>query len=101
LDALRALTLFTPVSIYSIYITTILGLGLAIDYGLFMVGRFREELTRTTSTEQAGARTVATAGRTVAVSGVTVAIALASLMLFPMTFLRSMGYGGVATVLVA
>src|SRR5204862_3297705 len=79
---------------------TILGLGLAIDYGLFMVGRFREELTRTTSTEQAVARTVATAGRTVAVSGVTVAIALASLMLFPMTFLRSMGYGGVATVLV-
>jgi len=98
--ALRALTLFTPVSIYSINITTILGLGLAIDYGLFMVGRFREELTRTGSTEQAVARTVATAGRTVAVSGVTVAIALASLMLFPMTFLRSMGYGGVATVLV-
>jgi RND superfamily putative drug exporter len=98
--ALRALTLFTPVSIYSINITTILGLGLAIDYGLFMVGRFREELTRTDSTEQAVARTVATAGRTVAVSGVTVAIALASLMLFPMTFLRSMGYGGVATVLV-
>ena len=98
--ALRALTLFTPVSIYSINITTILGLGLAIDYGLFMVGRFREELTRAGSTEQAVARTVATAGRTVAVSGVTVAIALASLMLFPMTFLRSMGYGGVATVLV-
>src|SRR5215471_16401745 len=98
--ALRALTLFTPVSIYSINITTILGLGLAIDYGLFMVGRFREELTRTDSTEQAVARTLATAGRTVAVSGVTVAVALASLMLFPMTFLRSMGYGGVATVFV-
>jgi RND superfamily putative drug exporter len=100
LTALRLLTLATPVSIYSVNITTILGLGLAIDYGLFMVGRFREELQRQGSVEDAIARTVATAGRTVAVSGVTVAVALASLMLFPETFLRSMGYGGVATVLV-
>src|SRR5262245_45873079 len=98
--ALRLLTLATPVSIYSINITTILGLGLAIDYGLFMVGRFREELRRQLSVEDAVARTVATAGRTVAVSGITVAAALASLLLFPETFLRSMGYGGVATVLV-
>jgi len=98
--ALRLLTLATPVSIYSINITTILGLGLAIDYGLFMVGRFREELHRQPTVEEAVARTVATAGRTVAVSGVTVAIALASLLLFPEVFLRSMGYGGVATVLV-
>ncbi len=98
--ALRLLTLFTDVSIYSINITTILGLGLAIDYGLFMTARFREELGHQPTVEQALARTVATAGRTVAVSGVTVAIALASLMLFPETFLRSMGYGGVATVAV-
>ncbi len=98
--ALRLLTLVTPVSIYSINITTIMGLGLAIDYGLFMVGRFREELLRQPTVEDALARTVATAGRTVAVSGVTVAVALASLMLFPEVFLRSMGYGGVATVLV-
>jgi uncharacterized membrane protein YdfJ with MMPL/SSD domain len=98
--ALRLLTLGTPVSIYSVNITTILGLGLAIDYGLFMVGRFREELHRQGTVQDAVARTVATAGRTVAVSGVTVAVALASLMLFPETFLRSMGYGGVATVLV-
>ena len=98
--ALRLLTLFTSVSIYSINITTILGLGLGIDYGLFMVARFRDELNQQPSTEAALARTVATAGRTVAVSGVTVALALASLMLFPETFLRSMGYGGVATVLV-
>ena len=81
--ALRLLTLFTDVSIYSINITTILGLGLAIDYGLFMTARFREELGRQPTVERAVARTVATAGRTVAVSGVTVAIALASLMLFP------------------
>jgi trehalose monomycolate/heme transporter len=98
--ALRLLTLATPVSIYSVNITTILGLGLAIDYGLFMVGRFREELNRQPTVEQAVARTVATAGRTVAVSGITVAMALASLLLFPEVFLRSMGYGGVATVLV-
>jgi trehalose monomycolate/heme transporter len=98
--ALRLLTLATPVSIYSVNITTILGLGLAIDYGLFMVGRFREELRRQGTVEEALARTVATAGRTVAVSGITVAMALASLLLFPEVFLRSMGYGGVATVLV-
>jgi len=98
--ALRLLTLVTGVSIYSINITTILGLGLAIDYGLLSVSRFREELHRQPTTEDAVAATVASAGRTVAVSGVTVAVALAGLMLFPETFLRSMGYGGVATVLV-
>jgi len=98
--ALRLLTLGTAVSIYSVNITTILGLGLGIDYGLFMVSRFREELHKQDTVADAVARTVATAGRTVAVSGITVALALASLMLFPETFLRSMGYGGVATVLV-
>ena len=97
---LRLLTMFTTVSIYSLNITTILGVGLGIDYGLFMVTRFREELHRQPTVEQAVARTVATAGRTVAVSGVTVAAALTSLMLFPVDFLRSMGYGGVATVAV-
>ena len=97
---LRLLTLGTTVSVYSVNITTILGLGLGIDYGLFIVTRFREELRQQPTVEQAVARTVATAGRTVAVSGVTVAVALTSLMLFPETFLRSMGYGGVATVAV-
>ena len=100
LTVLRLLTMATTVSIYSVNITTILGLGLAIDYGLFMVTRFREELHRQPDVQQAVARTVATAGRTVAVSGVTVAVALTSLMLFPEDFLRSMGYGGVATVAV-
>jgi rhodanese-related sulfurtransferase len=65
-----------------------------------MVTRFREELHRQPTVEQAAARTVATAGRTVAVSGITVALALTSLMLFPEDFLRSMGFGGVATVAV-
>jgi trehalose monomycolate/heme transporter len=97
---LRLLTLVTGVSVFSLNITTILGLGLGIDYGLFLVTRFREELRQQGSVEDAVARTVATAGRTVLVSGVTVAIVLASLMLFPETILRSIGYGGVATVLV-
>jgi uncharacterized membrane protein YdfJ with MMPL/SSD domain len=98
--ALRLLTLVTGVSVFSLNITTILGLGLGIDYGLFLVTRFREELHQQRSVEDAVARTVATAGRTVLVSGMTVAIVLASLMLFPETILRSIGYGGVATVLV-
>jgi uncharacterized membrane protein YdfJ with MMPL/SSD domain len=98
--ALRLLTLVTGVSVFSLNITTILGLGLGIDYGLFLVTRFREELREQATVEDAVARTVATAGRTVLVSGVTVAIVLASLMLFPETILRSIGYGGVATVLV-
>jgi uncharacterized membrane protein YdfJ with MMPL/SSD domain len=104
---LRLLTLATTVSVYSVNITTIMGLGLGIDYGLFIVTRFREELRRqallapeTEVVERAVARTVATAGRTVLVSGVTVALALCGLMLFQPVFLRSMGYGGVATVAV-
>ncbi len=99
-SALRLLAQVTPVSSYSVNISTFLGLGLAIDYGLFMVGRFREESHRAESVEAALAATMATAGRTVAVSGVTVALALASLMFFPAVFLRSMGYGGVATAAV-
>ena len=97
-SVLRLITLATTVSEYSLNIITILGLGLGIDYGLFMVTRFREELRRQENVERAVARTVATAGRTVLVSGVTVAVALCGLMLFQPVFLRSMGYGGVATV---
>jgi RND superfamily putative drug exporter len=98
--ALRVLALFTTISIFSANVTTVMGLGLAIDYGLFMVSRFREELHRQPTVEEAVVRTVATAGRTVMFSGITVAISVASLMLFPELFLRSMGYGGVLTVLV-
>jgi trehalose monomycolate/heme transporter len=98
--ALRLLTMVTGVSVFSLNITTILGLGLGIDYGLFLVSRFREELHKQGTVEDAVARTVATAGRTVLVSGVTVAVVLSSLMLFPETILRSIGYGGVATVVI-
>ncbi|WP_239160509.1 MMPL family transporter [Virgisporangium ochraceum] len=99
--ALRAMSYVTDVSVFSVNLVTILGLGLAIDYGLFMVGRFREEIAHGAGVEDAVARTMATAGRTVAVSGVTVAVSLAGLLIFPMTFLRSMGLGGLSAVLVA
>ncbi|QFG25005.1 MMPL family transporter [Actinomadura sp. WMMB 499] len=97
--ALHVLTHFTDVSIFAVNITTFLGLGLAIDYGLFMVSRYREEIARRDRAD-ALAATMATAGRTVAVSGVTVAVSLSGLMLFDQNFLRSMGYGGIATVFV-
>ncbi|TFV71977.1 MMPL family transporter [Blastococcus sp. CT_GayMR20] len=99
--ALRGFTYLTDVSIFAVNIVTIIGLGLAIDYGLFMVSRFREEIRRQPDVETALARTMATAGRTVAVSGITVAISLAGLLIFPQVFLRSMGFGGMSAVLVA
>jgi RND superfamily putative drug exporter len=97
---LRVLTLATDVSTFSINVVTMLGLGLAIDYALFIVTRYREELRRTDSEREALVRTMATAGRTVAFSGITVAIALGGLLFFPQMFLRSMGLGGMAVVLV-
>jgi len=99
--AIRAVTSFTDVSIFAVNLVTILGLGLAIDYGLLMVGRFREELAAGHDRIEATKRTVATAGRTVAVSAATVAVALSGLLLFPQTFLRSMGIGGIAAVVIA
>jgi len=99
--ALRGFAMVTDVSIFAVNIVTIIGLGLAIDYGLFMVSRFREEIRRQPDVETALARTMATAGRTVAVSGVTVAVSLAGLLIFPQVFLRSMGFGGMSAVLVA
>jgi trehalose monomycolate/heme transporter len=99
--ALRGFAAFTDVSIFAVNVVTITGLGLAIDYGLFMVSRFREEIGKQPDTETALARTMATAGRTVAVSGVTVAVSLAGLLVFPQVFLRSMGFGGMSAVLIA
>ncbi|MBA3338655.1 MAG: MMPL family transporter [Geodermatophilaceae bacterium] len=98
---LRLFTTVTDVSIFAINVITLLGVGLAIDYALFVVSRFREELASGHSTPDAVTRTMATAGRTVMFSGLTVAVSLASLLLFPQVFLRSMGFGGMAAVLVA
>jgi RND superfamily putative drug exporter len=91
----------TDVSIFSINLTTAMGLGLAIDYSLFVVSRFREELRRGRNVEDAVVRTVETAGRTVAFSGLTVAVSLSALLVFPLYFLRSFAYAGVAVVMVA
>jgi RND superfamily putative drug exporter len=97
----RVITLFSEVSVFAINIITLLGLGLAVDYALFIVSRFREELDRGRAVPDAVSRTMATAGRTVAVSGVIVTLALSGLLIFPQLLLRSMGFGGAAAVLVA
>ena len=98
---LRLLTLFTDVSIYSINLTTAMGLGLAIDYSLFIVSRYREEMRHGLEPGPAIVRTVETAGRTVIFSGLTVAISLAALLVFPLYFLRSFAYAGIAVVAIA
>ncbi len=99
--ALFLVSLITDVSIFSINLATALGLGLAIDYSLLVVVRFREELANGLDTEAAIARTVETAGRTVAFSAITVAVALSALLIFPLYFLSSFAYAGVAVVLIA
>jgi RND superfamily putative drug exporter len=102
----RMITTVTDVSVFSINVITLIGMGLAIDYALFVVSRFREEMAKQSGTDRehvntAIAATMATAGRTVLFSGLIVAASLASLLIFQQSFLRSMGYGGVAAVLVA
>mgnify|MGYP000113618662 CR=1 FL=1 len=98
---LWVITQFTDVSIFSINLVTALGLGLAIDYSLFIVSRFREEIRAGRSVEAAIIRTVETAGRTIAVSALTVAVSLSALLVFPLYFLRSFAYAGVGVTLVA
>lgn len=98
LVVLRGLTEVTSVSVFSLNITTALGLGLGIDCSLFVVTRFREELARGLSPRQAAAVARRTAGRTVLFSAVTVALSLCGLLVFPQYFLRSFAYGGVAVV---
>ena len=99
---LRALAGWTDVSVYAVNVVTMLGLGLAIDYALFIVTRFREELGNNNG-EVRGAleRTMSTAGRTVMFSGLTVSTSLLGLMIFPVMFLRSIGMGAIAATLVA
>lgn len=96
---LRMLTAVTDISIFALEISAFLGLGLAIDYGLFMVSRYREELRRTGDPEAALVATTSTAGRTIAFSGLTVVIALTGLLLFPQPASQSFGLGGITVVL--
>ncbi|MCS0605003.1 MMPL family transporter [Streptomyces sp. LP11] len=98
---LRGLTSFTDVSVFALNLTTALGLGLAIDYALFIVRRYREELSTGADPLTAVATTLRTAGRTVLFSALTVAVSLAAMMLFPQYFLRSFAYAGIAVVLLA
>ena len=101
LTVTRAITLVTDVSTFAVNAITLLGLGMAIDYSLLMINRFREELRSGRPTGQAVTRTVASAGRTVLVSGLLVILSLGSLLIFPEVFLRSMALGGMAAVGVA
>ncbi|GAA0587728.1 MMPL family transporter [Streptomyces crystallinus] len=98
---LNALAGAVPISVYSMNSTTALGLGLAIDYSLFVLARFREELSGGATVREALGPTVRRAGRTVAFSGLTVALSLVALLVFPQFFLRSFAYGGIAVVLSA
>lgn len=91
----------TPLSIFVLNITTLFGLGLGVDYSLFIVSRFREEIAHGRSIEEAIAVTVATAGRAVAFSGLTVSIGLFGLTFFRINMLHSVGLGGMLVVLLA
>jgi RND superfamily putative drug exporter len=95
---LRLLALFTDVSVYALNMTTAMGLALAIDYSLFIVSRYREEISNGLAADDAIRRTMQTAGRTVLFSALTVALSLAAMMVFPLYFLRSFAYAGIAVV---
>jgi putative drug exporter of the RND superfamily len=95
---LEVLAGFTTVSIFALNLTTAMGLGLSIDYSLFVVSRFREERAAGHEPSDAVARTVATAGRAVFFSGLTVAASLGALLVFPIAFLRSFAYAGIPVV---
>jgi uncharacterized membrane protein YdfJ with MMPL/SSD domain len=99
--ALRIVSSFTHLSVFALNIVTGLGLGLAIDYSLFMVSRYREESARTGFGVDALRRTLATSGRTIVFSSLTVAAAVGSLAIFPQNFLYSMGIAGAIVALVA
>ena len=95
---------FTTVDQYSVNVITLLGLGLSIDYSLLMVSRFREELAALDSGDEvrdAVRRTVLTSGRTIFFSGLTVITSLLTLLIFPISFLHSIGLGGASAILVA
>ena len=101
LAAVGALARFTDVSTYATNIVTLIGLGVAIDYSLFIVNRFREELTAGRTPEQALIASMRTSGRAVTFSGITVAIGLSAMLFFQGSFLASMGFAGAVVVAIA
>ena len=98
LAVLRVTTFFTDVSIFALNLTTAMGLALAIDYTLLMISRYRDELAEGAERPDALMTMMVSAGRTVLFSATTVALSMAVMALFPMYFLRSFAYAGVATV---
>jgi uncharacterized membrane protein YdfJ with MMPL/SSD domain len=99
--ALRVVASFADISVFALNLVTGLGLGLAIDYSLFMVSRYREEAANSGFGAVALRRTLQTAGRTIVFSSLTVAAAIASLAIFPQRFLYSMGIAGALVALLA
>ncbi len=98
MSMLRLITFATDVSIFGLNISTALGLALAIDYTLLIISRYREEIAAGDDRDAALVRTMVTAGRTVLFSAITVALSMAAMILFPMYFLKSLAYAGIATV---
>src|SRR5437899_414798 len=101
LAGVGVLARFTDVSTYSTNIVTLIGLGVAIDYSLFIVNRFREELSAGQTPEQALIASMRTSGRAVTFSGITVAIGLSAMLFFQGSFLASMGSAGAIVVAIA
>jgi RND superfamily putative drug exporter len=98
MSVLRFITFGTDVSIFALNLATAMGLALAIDYTLLIISRHRDELADGADPDDALVRTVMTAGRTVLFSATTVALSMAAMIVFPMHFLKSFAYAGVATV---
>jgi len=98
MSVLRLISFSTDVSTYALNLSSAMGLALAIDYTLLIISRYRDELADGSGPDEALIRTMATAGRTVLFSATTVALSMAVMVLFPMYFLKSFAYGGVATV---
>ncbi len=96
--ALHAITYVTDVSIFALNLSVAMGLALAIDYTLLIVSRYRDELAAGSQRDEALIRTMATAGRTVLFSALTVALSMVAMVLFPMYFLKSFAYAGIAVV---
>jgi putative drug exporter of the RND superfamily len=101
LCVLLPLSALTEVSAFAVNVVTMFGIGLAVDYTLLVLTRFRRERATAATIAEAVTNTMATSGRTVALSGLTVAVALAGLLVFAEPVVRSMAYGGVGAVAVA
>ncbi|MUM31145.1 MMPL family transporter [Mycolicibacterium sp. CBMA 361] len=101
LAVLRTITFFTDVSVFALNIATALGLALAIDYTLLIISRYRDEVADGQPRDRALTRTMVTAGRTVLFSATTVGLSMAAMLMFPMYFLTSIAYAGIATVVFA